>query len=112
MPDGQRRRREGRLIEVRTAQGDSTTVRRRVLVHGRVQAVGFRASCARRATEAGVRGWVRNTEHGDVEAVFEGPSRSVDALVAWCREGPSWARVDHVEVVDEPVRGEATFRIR
>ena len=112
MPDGQRRRREGRLIEVTTAPGDSATVRRRVLVQGRVQAVGFRASCARRATEAGVRGWVRNTEHGDVEAVFEGPSRSVDALVAWCGEGPPWARVDHVEVSEEPVRGEATFSIR
>jgi acylphosphatase len=92
--------------------GDATTVRRRVLVHGLVQAVGFRASCLRRAVEAGVDGWVRNTAHGDVEAVFEGPPPAVEALVAWCREGPSWARVDGVETSDEPPRGETAFRIR
>ncbi len=89
-----------------------STVRRRVLVHGRVQAVGFRASCLARATEAGVGGWVRNTEHGDVEAVFEGAAAAVDALVDWCRQGPSWARVDRIEVTDDPPRGETTFRIR
>ena len=88
------------------------TVRRRVLVHGHVQAVGFRASCLRRAVRAGLAGWVRNTEHGDVEAVFEGPRPAVDEVVAWCREGPAWARVDRVEVSDEPPRGEAGFRIR
>jgi acylphosphatase len=92
--------------------GDATTVRRRVLVHGHVQAVGFRASCARRAAEAGVGGWVRNTEHGDVEAVFEGPLSQVEALVAWCREGPPWARVEGLDVNDEPPQAEAAFRVR
>jgi acylphosphatase len=96
-----------------TAQDTSShTVRRRVLVHGRVQAVGFRASCLRRATDAGLGGWVRNTEAGDVEAVFEGPSQAVDALVQWCRTGPSWARVERVETSDDPPRGETTFTIR
>ena len=96
-----------------TARGaESGTVRRRVTVHGHVQAVGFRASCLRRATQAGLGGWVRNTEHGDVEAAFEGPPAAVDGLVAWCREGPPWARVDGVEVVDEEPRGETTFTIR
>ncbi len=92
--------------------GGSATVRRRVLVHGHVQAVGFRASCLKRAAQAGLGGWVRNTERGDVEAVFEGPPPAVDALVAWCREGPPWARVDRVEVSDEPPGGEAAFSIR
>ncbi len=88
------------------------TARRHVVVHGHVQAVGFRASCLRRATAAGLGGWVRNTERGDVEAVFEGALPAVEALVAWCGEGPAWARVDRIEVRDEPVQGETTFRIR
>ena len=92
--------------------GGPATVCRRVVVHGHVHAVGFRASCLRRATEAGLAGWVRNTEHGDVEAVFEGSAPAVDELVAWCRQGPAWARVDHVEVSDEAPRGEVAFRIR
>jgi len=97
---------------VTPGDGGSATVRRRVLVHGHVQAVGFRASCLRRAAQAGLGGWVRNTERGDVEAVFEGPTPAVDALVAWCREGPPWARVDGVEASDEPPRGETAFSIR
>ena len=94
------------------ADGESSTIRRRVLVHGRVQAVGFRASCQARAMGAGVGGWVRNTADGDVEAVFEGPPRAVDELVAWCRKGPAWAKVDQVDVADEHPRGETSFTIR
>jgi acylphosphatase len=97
---------------VTARHGESSTVRRRVTVRGRVQAVGFRASCLRRASAAGLGGWVRNTEHGDVEAAFEGAPAAVDALVAWCRRGPPWARVDGVEVVDDEPRGDTTFTIR
>jgi acylphosphatase len=87
-------------------------VRRRALVTGRVQAVGFRASCLRRAVDAGVAGWVRNTPDGDVEAVFEGPPAAVDALVTWCRAGPPMARVSAVQVADEAPRGETGFIVR
>jgi acylphosphatase len=90
----------------------ANTTRRRVLVHGHVQGVGFRASCIRRAADAGLGGWVRNTERGEVEAAFEGPAHDVDALVQWCRNGPSWARVESIDVIDEPPRGETTFTIR
>jgi acylphosphatase len=55
---------------------------------------------------------VRNTERGEVEAAFEGPAHDVDALVEWCRNGPSWARVESIDVIDEPPRGETTFTIR
>ena len=47
-------------------------VRRRVVVHGRVQGVFFRDSASREAEGQGVAGWVRNTPEGTVEAVFEG----------------------------------------
>jgi acylphosphatase len=87
-------------------------VRRRVVVAGRVQAVGFRVSCARRATDAGLGGWVSNLPDGRVEAVFEGPADAVDGLVAWCRAGPPMARVTTVAVTDEPVLGETRFVIR
>jgi acylphosphatase len=44
-------------------------VRRRVIVHGRVQGVFFRDSLRRLAERHGVSGWARNTPEGDVEAV-------------------------------------------
>jgi acylphosphatase len=80
----------------------SADVRLRVVVDGMVQGVGFRASCARRAAQAGLGGWVRNLPDGRVEALFDGPRDAVDALVAWCRQGPPMARVTQVTVVDEP----------
>jgi acylphosphatase len=97
---------------VTSQDAEPNTVRRRVLIHGHVQGVGFRVSCQRRAADAGVGGWVRNTERGDVEAAFEGLPRAVDALVAWCRQGPSWARVEGVDIIVEAPRGESAFTIR
>jgi acylphosphatase len=83
----------------------------RVLVSGRVQGVFFRASCAERAEELGLSGWIRNVAGGDVEAVFEGTGSAVEQMVRWCREGPPLARVGRIEVVDETPTGESGFRI-
>ena len=80
-------------------------------VTGRVQGVFYRATCARLARDRGLAGSVRNRPDGGVEAVFEGPPEAVEAMVAWCREGPELARVDEVEVRDEEPRGEAGFRV-
>lgn len=85
--------------------------RARVIVSGRVQGVFYRATCAAVARELGLGGYVRNLPHGRVEAAFEGPEADVDAMVAWCRHGPDLARVDEVEVISEPLRGEVGFRV-
>ena len=86
-------------------------IRRRVVVHGLVQGVFFRDSVRRRASSTGVSGWIRNTRDGAVEAVFEG-EQAVDALVAFCREGPRGARVSRVDVIDEVAEGISGFAIR
>ena len=87
-------------------------VRRRVVVHGRVQGVFFRDTVRRQARELRVAGWVRNRPDGAVEAVFEGDRVSVEEMVALCREGPSQADVRAVECFDEPVEGVGGFTIR
>jgi acylphosphatase len=87
-------------------------VRRRVVVTGLVQGVWFRDTCQSRARRSGVSGWIRNRADGSVEAVFEGENDAVDALVAWCHEGPDRARVDAVEVTEQPVEGAAGFWVR
>jgi acylphosphatase len=86
-------------------------VRRRVVVHGRVHGVFFRDSVRRLAAEQGVAGWVRNTWDGTVEAAFEGAPEAVARLVDYCREGPSGARVERVDVDDEPPEGASGFRV-
>lgn len=88
------------------------TVRRRVVVRGRVQGVFFRDSTRREAERAGVAGWVRNRPDGAVEAVFEGPRDAVEALVAFCRTGPPRAEVEGAAVDVEEPEGLSGFRVR
>jgi len=87
-------------------------VRRRVVVHGRVQGVFFRDSCQRMASSAGVAGWVRNRNDGGVEAAFEGEPDAVERMVAWSKQGPRRAEVTDVEVIQEEPQGESSFRVR
>lgn len=86
--------------------------RRRVVVHGFVQGVYFRDTVRGHAVGRGVAGWVRNNRDGTVEAVFEGDQDAVERLVAFCRDGPRGARVDRVEVHDEPPAEVVGFVIR
>ena len=88
------------------------TLRRHVVVRGRVQGVFFRGATADCALRAGVAGWVRNRPDGSLEGVFEGEPAAVERLVDFCRDGPPAARVTAIEVSDEPPTGEAGFRIR
>ena len=87
-------------------------MRRRVGVSGRVQGVWFRESCREVAGRLGVAGSVRNRADGTVEVVVEGGAHEVEALVAWCREGPPAAEVTDVAVVDERPEGLVGFRVR
>jgi acylphosphatase len=80
-------------------------VRRRVVVHGRVQGVFFRGATRAEARAAGLAGFVRNRPDGSVEAVFEGPAERVAELVAFCHRGPPAARVERVEVFEESPQG-------
>jgi acylphosphatase len=87
-------------------------VRRRLVIHGRVQGVFFRDTMRRVAEDAGVSGWARNTWEGTVEAVLEGDESAVDRIVAFAREGPEGARVERVEVCAEEPEGLSGFAIR
>jgi acylphosphatase len=86
-------------------------IRRRVVIHGRVQGVFFRDTTRRRAAERGVSGWVRNNPDGTVEAVFEGEADPVDAMVGFAHEGPRGAVVERVDVIEEEPEGLSGFGV-
>ena len=86
-------------------------MRKRVVVHGRVQGVFFRDSTRQRAREAGVAGWVANRPDGTVEAVLEGEPDAVERLVDFCRKGPPHAAVEKVDARAEPPEGLTDFRV-
>ncbi len=83
-------------------------------VEGRVQGVGFRWFVHREAAAIGLRGWVRNTDAGHVEAVAAGEVGQLEALEASMQRGSRGSRVDRVRVHElNDGEGEqlGTFRI-
>lgn len=86
-------------------------VARRFIVSGRVQGVGFRFFTADAARREGVTGSVRNLEDGRVEATVEGEAESMVRFERALRQGPSRARVEHVQVEDTDPLGLPTFTI-
>ena len=66
------------------------------LVRGRVQGVGFRWFVHREASELELKGWVRNTEDGDVEVVAAGDPEGLAELRTSLQKGPRGSRVDKV----------------
>ena len=78
-------------------------IRKRLRITGRVQGVAFRASTIMAAQSLGLAGWVANRADGSVETVAEGDEAGIAEFIRWCHQGPPAARVDHVEVTDEPV---------
>jgi acylphosphatase len=88
-------------------------VRAHVYISGFVQGVFFRYETRELAEKLGLKGWVRNTRDGRVEAVFEGDKRKVEEMLNFCHRGPPGARVTGVEVKWEKPRGEFSgFEIR
>ncbi|MDR7251986.1 acylphosphatase [Nocardioides sp. BE266] len=81
-------------------------------VSGRVQGVSFRWYTQEQARSLGVAGWVRNEPDGSVLVHAEGDASAVDALVAWCHDGPSMAHVTHVAVREASPSGATTFATR
>lgn len=87
-------------------------IRRRVVVHGRVQGVFFRDSTREQASAHGVAGWVTNRPDGAVEAALEGPAEAVQAVLEFLQAGPPHARVQDLEVHEEPPEGLSGFSVR
>jgi acylphosphatase len=87
-------------------------VRRRLVIHGRVQGVFFRDTLRRVAERDDVSGWARNTREGTVEAVLEGDGDAVERTIAFAQKGPEGASVARVEVRNEEPEGLTGFAIR
>jgi acylphosphatase len=84
------------------------------LVQGRVQGVGFRWFVQREASELELKGWVRNTEDGDVEILASGEAADLDELRASLKRGPRGSRVDRViehALAESESRDLESFRI-
>ena len=86
---------------------------RRWLVRGRVQGVGYRYFTQREASALGVTGWVRNMDDGRVDVFGQGIPAALDGLQCRLWQGPRWADVRGVEVLEAALEADsATFKIQ
>jgi acylphosphatase len=86
--------------------------RKRVIINGMVQGVGFRYYTEAPASTRGLGGYVRNRSDGAVETEIEGDDAAVERMLTWLHTGPRSASVQSVQVTDLAEHGEASFSIR
>ncbi len=78
---------------------------KRIIVHGRVQGVGFRYFVQHVGNRLGLCGNVRNCPDATVEIVVEGGAEKMAEFVKRVKEGPPLARVQRVDIADIPAQG-------
>ena len=78
-------------------------MRRKWVLHGTVQGVGYRQSTLGEPQRLGLSGWVKNCADGSVQLEAEGSAEALAALERWCRTGPPGSKVTAVTamLVDE-----------
>jgi len=72
-----------------------------LLVSGKVQGVFFRETSRQLAEELHIKGWIKNTSDGNVEALVTGDEEALDNFVNFCKKGPERAIVTEVKVSKE-----------
>jgi acylphosphatase len=89
-------------------------MRRRYVIKGRVQGVGYRQFAAEAARKLNLAGWVKNLANRDVEAEAQGQSELIAEYEIQLRIGSPLAQVDELQISDLPElpHASALFEIR
>jgi acylphosphatase len=83
-----------------------------IVVHGRVQGVGFRYSASREARSLNLKGWVENQADGTVRAVIQGNQEACYRFIRWCRKGPGYSRVEKLDIKEMAAESLKSFSVR
>jgi len=67
-----------------------------ILISGRVQGVGFRFYVHQKASEIGIKGWVKNTVDGNVLVVAQCDESVINTFLDFLYIGPPLSRVDRI----------------
>ncbi len=82
-----------------------------LIVHGRVQGVGYRGFAASLARRLRIAGWIRNLSDGDVEIVAEADLPTLELFIERLETGNGYSRVE--SITRSPIKhsGYASFEI-
>ncbi len=84
----------------------------KIIVKGKVQAVGFRFNAQAIAHKLNLTGFVRNMHDKSVLTHVEGEEDKINEFIEWCNIGPRWAEVTEVNPEEIEVQGYQTFEIK
>lgn len=70
-----------------------------LVISGKVQGVFFRETSRRLAEKLHIKGWIKNTPDGKVEALITGNEKDLDDFVDFCKKGPERAEVEEVKIL-------------
>ena len=76
-----------------------------IVVHGRVQGVGFRYFVRDAGIKRGLTGDARNCSDGTVEIVVEGDDAEISGFIEEVERGPALSHVERVDISDIPAQG-------
>jgi len=72
----------------------------KIIIHGRVQGVGFRYWARQRIEELGITGEVWNNDDGTVGAeITAGSDPKVQRLIELLKTGPALAKVEKITII-------------
>lgn len=87
-------------------------IRKKIIVHGRVQGVGFRYHVYQQALLIGIRGWVKNCSDGTVAIDAEGTEPQMKRFIEAVKKGSPASKVTDMDIQDEEPIGFKEFEIR
>ncbi len=86
-------------------------IAKRVIFHGRVQGVNFRANASELAVSLGLKGWIRNLPDGTVEAHFEGNEERIMEMIERSKTELFPAMVESVDIENALTENYSSFSV-
>ena len=77
-----------------------------IVISGKVQGVFFRSFIKYHAVLLKLKGYVKNTFDGKVEAVFEGLEDNIKKMLELCKKGPESSKVININIKEETFKNE------
>ena len=91
---------------------DTKIIRKKIIVYGSVQGVGFRYRARHAADAFGVTGWVRNEADGSVAMELQGTEAQIDQMFQAIERG-TYVRIENMDAKTISVEeAEYSFKIR
>ncbi|HZI02300.1 MAG TPA: acylphosphatase [Flavisolibacter sp.] len=82
-----------------------------ILIKGKVQGVFYRVTAKDAGTALGIKGWIKNTADGHVEACISGKEEAIESFINWCWKGPKDAEVIDIEIKESDYQSFSHFEI-